>query len=111
MNGEFLTDHINIRVTPKELSQIQEQAEVSGLSISEYIRRRVYGRYVPSRIEKKMLSELRRQGGLLKYIFNESHGMYSEKMAAALDNINSFIRGLERIILNDSESSPAPQRR
>ena len=106
MNGEFLTSHINIRVTPQERNKIQEQAEVAGLSISEYIRRRVYGRYVPSRIEKRMLSELRRQGGLLKYIFNESRGMYSEKTATALDNINLFIRELEGEILNDNENSP-----
>ena len=106
MNGEFLTSHINIRVTPQERNNIQEQAEVAGLSISEYIRRRVYGRYVPSRIEKKMLSELRRQGGLLKYVFNESKGMYSEKTATALDNISSFISGLEREILNDNEDTP-----
>ncbi len=106
LNGEFLTSHINIRVTPQERNKIQEQAEVAGLSISEYIRRRVYGRYIPSRIEKRMLSELRRQGGLLKYIFNESRGMYSEKTATALDNINSFIQGLEGEILNDNENPP-----
>ena len=105
MKGEFLTKNINIRVTQRERNAIQEQAEVSGLSISEYIRRRVYGCYIPSRIEKRMLSELRRQGGLLKHIFYESQGIYSEKTATALDNINSFICGLERVILNDNENT------
>ena len=52
-----------------------------------------------------MLSELRRQGGLLKYVFKESHGMYSEKMATALENLNTFITGLEKAVLNDSETS------
>ena len=107
MRALFLTENIHIRVTAKEREEIEEQAEVAGLSVSEYIRRRVYGRYVPSKIEKKMLSELRRQGGLLKYIFNESRGMYSEKTANALDSISSFIRGLEREVLNDHENSPA----
>ena len=105
MREEFLSGRINLRVTQQELTDIQEQAEKSGLSLSEYVRRRVLGRRVNSRLEKKMLSELRRQGGLLKYIFNESHGMYSEKTAAALDNINSFIKGLEGVVLNDSETS------
>ena len=73
--------------------------------MSEYIRRRALSRRVPSRIEIKMLSELRRQGGLLKYIFNESHGMYSEKTATALDSLNSFIRELEREVLNDRETA------
>ena len=52
-----------------------------------------------------MLSELRRQGGLLKYIFNESGGMYSEKTAVALDNLNEFIKELEGAVLNDSENT------
>lgn len=108
MSEMCLTDSLHIRVTAKEREDIEEQAEVSGLSISEYVRRRVCGRKIASRIEKRMLSELRRQGGLLKYVFNESHGMYSEKTAAALDNINAFIQGLESVVLNDRKDPPAP---
>ena len=104
MEGAFFNRDIHIRVTPEEQQEIRENAELSGLSMSEYIRRRALSRRVPSRIETKMLSELRRQGGLLKYIFNESHGMYSEQTATALDSLNSFIQGLEREILNDSET-------
>ena len=105
MEGVFFNRDIHIRVTPEEQEKIRENAEVSGLSMSEYIRRRALSRRVPSRIETKMLSELRRQGGLLKYVFTESHGMYSEKTATALDSLNSFIQGLERAVLNDSETS------
>ena len=104
LEGAFFNRDIHIRVTPKERQEIRENAELSGLSMSEYIRRRALSRRVPSRIETKMLSELRRQGGLLKYIFNESHGMYSEQTATALDSLNSFIQGLEREVLNDSET-------
>jgi hypothetical protein len=104
LEGAFFNRDIHIRVTPKEQQEIRENAELSGLSMSEYIRRRALSRRVPSRIETKMLSELRRQGGLLKYIFNESHGMYSEQTATALDSLNSFIQGLEREVLNDSET-------
>ena len=104
MEGVFFNRDIHIRVTPEEQEKIRENAEVSGLSMSEYIRRRALCRRVPSRIETKMLSELRRQGGLLKYVFTESHGMYSEKTATALDSLNSFIQGLEREVLNDSET-------
>ena len=101
MKGEFLTEHINIRVTLKERSQIQEQAEISGLTISEYSRRRICGRRIFSKIEREMIFELRRQGGLMKLIFNESHGMYSDKTAEAISSINSFVRKLERIVFND----------
>ena len=104
MEGVIFDKNIHIRVTEEEQSAIRENAEVSGLSMSEYIRRRALSRRVPSRIETKMLSELRRQGGLLKYVFKESQGMYSEKTAIALENLNTFIVGLERAVLNDSET-------
>ena len=101
MKGENLTENINIRLTSKERSHLNEQAEIAGLTVSEYVRRRICGVSVPSKIEKRMLFELRRQGGLLKFIFNESQGMYSEKIDNALDSINSFIQNLERQIFND----------
>ena len=99
------TKRIYIRLTPSELEEIQEQAQISGLSLSEYVRRRVSGHKVKSRIELKMLSELRRQGGLLKHVFEESRGMYSSKTAVALDNLNLFIKELERTVLSDNEKS------
>jgi len=101
LNGESLTEHINIRVTPQEREQIHKQAKLAGLTISEYTRKRIKGVYVAPKIEERMLFELRRQGGLLKYIFNESRGMYSEKTADALDTINSFAEELERKIFHD----------
>ena len=101
MKDEFLTEHINIRVTPKERIQIQEQAEISGLTVSEYSRRRISGCYIPSKIERGMLYELRRQGGLLKHLFNEAQGMYSENFSDALNSVNLFIKKLEEIIFND----------
>ena len=99
------TKRIYIRLTPSELEEIQEQAQISGLSLSEYVRRRVSGHKVKSRIELKMLSELRCQGGLLKHVFEESRGMYSSKTAVALDNLNLFIKELERTVLSDNEKS------
>lgn len=57
-----------------------------------------------SRTDKKMLSELRRQGGLLKHVFNESGGMYSEKTAMVLENMNMLIEDLEKVVLNDREN-------
>ena len=69
LEGAFFNRNIHIRVTPEEQQEIREKAELSGLSMSEYIRRRALSRRVQSRIETKMLSEFRRQGGLLKYVF------------------------------------------
>ena len=44
----------------------------------------------------RLLSELRCEGGLLKKIFNESNGVYSEKTAVAFDKMNKLIECLER---------------
>ena len=104
MVKENLDSRIDFRVTREERQEIQEEAEASGLSVSEYVRRRALGRRVDSVMDVKMISELRRQGGLLKKIYSESGGMYSEKTAVALANINRFIERLERKVLNDSEN-------
>lgn len=62
-----LETRIEFRVTEEERGKILEQAEASGLSVSEYVRRRVLGRRVDSVTDVRMLSELRRQGGLEDY--------------------------------------------
>ncbi|MBR0185607.1 MAG: MobB mobilization protein [Synergistaceae bacterium] len=98
MKRENLEARLDVRVTKEERQEIQEQAEASGLSVSEYVRRRTLGRRVDSVVEVRMLSELRRQGGLLKKVFNESNGVYSDKTAVALDSINRFIDCLEKKI-------------
>ena len=105
MKKENLEGRIDFRVTLEEREEIQEQAEASGLSVSEYVRRRALGRRVDSVIDVKMISELRRQGGLLKKIFNDSNGMYNEEIKIVLDNINKFIESLERSVLSDNENS------
>lgn len=94
-----LESRIEFRVTKEEREEIKEQADASGLSVSEYVRRRALGRRVDSVTDVRMLSELRRQGGLLKKVFHESNGMRSEKMEVAVENINKFIEGLERKVL------------
>lgn len=98
MKRENLEARLDVRVTKEERQEIQEQAKASGLSVSEYVRRRTLGRRVDSVVEVRMLSELRRQGGLLKKVFNESNGVYSDKTAVALDSINRFIDCLEKKI-------------
>ena len=105
MKKENLEGRIDFRVTIEECQEIQEQSEASGLSVSEYVRRRALGRRVDSVTDVKMISELRRQGGLLKKIFNDSNGMYNEEIKIALDSISKFIEGLERNVLNDNENS------
>lgn len=58
------------RVTPEEKNRLAEQAEIAGLSLSEYMRRRHFGgRPIVSQTDMIMVGELRRIGGLLKHNF------------------------------------------
>ena len=85
-----------LRVTPEEYATIKEQAELSGLSISEYVRKRVLGFHIMPKSELNILKELRRLGGLIKYVHNESRGAYSQETATALNALTSYAHALER---------------
>lgn len=61
---------VTIRVTGREKTRLAEQAEMAGLSVSEYLRRRFFGgRPLIAHTDALMVRELRRIGGLLKYNF------------------------------------------
>lgn len=61
---------LTFRVTQKEKEIVQEQSAFVGLSISEYMRRRVFGgRPLIAQMDEATLRELRRIGGLLKHSF------------------------------------------
>ena len=59
-----------LRVTPDEYATIKEQAELSGLSISEYARKRMLGFHIMPKSELNILKELRRLGGLFYRIIH-----------------------------------------
>lgn len=85
-----------LRVNKKEYEAIKEKAKISGLSVSEYIRRLALGFKVCSKFDFNVLNELRRQGGLIKHIHNESHGVHDPKMAEALETLISCASKLEK---------------
>lgn len=61
---------VTIRVTEREKTRLAEQAEMAGLSVSEYLRRRFFGgRPLIAHTDALMVRELRRIGGLLKHNF------------------------------------------
>jgi hypothetical protein len=76
--------------------EIAGQAEISHLTMSEYIRRRVLGKRVVSQADMAVLAELRRLGGLLKHVHLETRGAYSELTANAIRAIESYGKTLER---------------
>ena len=87
---------INVRLTGAEKARLKEDADAAGLSLSELVRRRYFGRPIVANADAVMLKELRRLGGLLKHIHNERGGAYSKETAAALLAIRSYIERLSR---------------
>ena len=82
---------ISVRVTPSEKSQLDEDAITAGLSLSELMRRRFFGRPIVATADAAVLRELRRLGGLLKHIHVESKGLYSQQTEMAINTIKEYI--------------------
>jgi len=87
---------INVRLTSAEKARLKEDADLAGLSMSELVRRRYFGRPIIASADAVMLKELRRIGGLLKHIHNESGGAYSGSTARVLSMLTAYIEKLSR---------------
>lgn len=77
-------------VSTEQMQQIREDAYASGMSVSRFIRHRATGQRVASKTDIRILSELRRIGGLLKML-----GMKGENTAPALDELTKTVRALQ----------------
>lgn len=95
---------IYARLTVDEYADLKEQADASALSLSEYVRRRVFGRRVVPKTDLRVLAELRRLGGLLKNIHNETRGAYSDLTAEAIQALTAYARSLERTAGSDCKN-------
>ena len=85
---------INVRLTSAEKAKLKEDADLAGLSMSELVRRRYFGRPIIANADAIMLKELRRLGGLLKHIHNQSAGAYSQATASAIADLRVYIQKL-----------------
>lgn len=75
--AEQLTEAMRVRLTPAERAELEASAEIAGVTVSEYIRRRALGRRVVARralADVQTLNELRRLGGLVKHLALEEVG-------------------------------------
>ena len=84
-------ERLTVRFRSSELEDLLNQAEICGMSVSELIRRRALEMRVVSVIDSKMLSELRRIGGLIKHLFNETNGLYRQKTSILLDELHAVV--------------------
>lgn len=58
------------RVSDKQFQDIKKDAEASGFSVSKYIRHKLTGQQVKSKVDIRVLHGLNRLGGLLKHLYN-----------------------------------------
>jgi hypothetical protein len=82
-------ERLTVRFRSGELKELSSQAEVSGLSVSELVRRKALEKRVVAVTDLKMISELRRIDGLVKHFFNETNGLYRQKTSALLDELHA----------------------
>lgn len=94
IGAERLDAVVNVRLTASEKDKLKEDADLAGLSVSELVRRRYFGRPVVANADAVMLKELRRVGGLLKHIHNDSGGVYSRETAHALIALKAYMEKL-----------------
>ena len=85
---------VNVRLTATEKARLKDDADLAGLSVSEFVRRRSFGRPIIAQADAVTIKELRRLGGLVKHLHNETGGVYSRETAAALVALRGYIEQL-----------------
>lgn len=68
---ELATSRFELRLTRSERAELEEAADIGGVSVSELVRRRALGRTVHSASDLTTIRELRRLGGLQKHVINK----------------------------------------
>jgi len=93
----YKTKIIHVRLSEQEYETLLFKINASGLTISEFIRRAANNRRITSKIEANVVNELRRIGGLLKHVHNESNGAYSSDTASAIFEIREAVKHLSQL--------------
>lgn len=85
-----LKEYVRVRFTTSEKKYLVQQADAAGLTLSDLLRRKIYGIRIADRTEMRtleMLSTIRNQlaklGGLFKHLYT-TNPIYSKETAAAL---------------------------
>ncbi|MFT9027659.1 plasmid mobilization protein [Acetobacter indonesiensis] len=95
--GRFPLDAIvNVRLTTDEKDRLKEDADLAGMSVSELVRRRYFGRPIVAHADIVMIRELRRLGGLLKHLYLSSNGEHAQETLATLHALKEAIETISR---------------
>ncbi len=96
LGDEPLDAIVNVRLTSEEKERLRDDADMAGLSMSALIRARYFGRPVVAHADQVLIKELRRVGGLLKHVHNESGGAYAAETSAAIFLVNEAVKKIAR---------------
>jgi hypothetical protein len=94
LTDQPLDQRITIRLNKLEKAILTEDANLAGLTVSELIRRRYFGKPIVAATDAQTIRELRRLGGLLKHIWTESGATYNHDIAPALLAIKQYLETL-----------------
>jgi hypothetical protein len=102
---EPLDQRVTIRLTQTEKNQLIEEADLAGLTTAELIRRRYFGKPIVTATDAATIRELRRIGGLLKHIFNQSDRYERGVGTELLTTLNELKECIKRIANRDRQES------
>lgn len=93
---EKLDARVNLRVTAAEKELLKEDAELTGLSVSELVRRQYFRMQIKAKTDLLMINELRRIGGLLKHTLNVSQGQHPEQTLQAIQEVRMAVQRIAK---------------
>jgi hypothetical protein len=87
---------INVRTLPAEKEQLQFEADLASMSLSALVRARITGKPIIAKADEMVIKELRRLGGLLKMVHNETNGAHSVATAEAIKRLSEYVTRLSK---------------
>lgn len=100
---------VGVRLTQSEYDFVKQEAESFGMTISDYLRPIILNKKMIPRTDASAIGELRRIGGLLKHIHNESKGAYRDLTASTLLDMQSCINEIKKGAISAECSPTAPE--
>jgi hypothetical protein len=94
------TSRFEMRLTASERVLLCEEADLAGMSISELVRKRTFGKTIHAATDLMMIRELRRLGGLQKYAMNK-FAQHVEVVDECIVTICAIHAAIERVANHD----------
>jgi hypothetical protein len=86
------TKSLGVSLSPEEKQELEERAEAHGLSQSEYMRRRAFGRPIQPKSDQKTRVELRRIGNNLNQVARRANRGELAKVKDKAEAVLSALR-------------------